>query len=144
MLDQLPSLNQNEPLPTTPRRTSPRVLVGMATGFVILGVAAGVYVWVGRHVAPPVPTPSEPLPVVVQPTQPVPRSLDPDGDGLMNDEEKKMASDPAKPDTDGDGLFDGEEVKAFKTNPLKKDTDGDGVDDGAELRAAMNPNDVKN
>src|SRR5262249_21764765 len=33
-----------------------------------------------------------------------------DGDGLLNDDEKRLGTDPLNPDTDGDGLKDGEEV----------------------------------
>lgn len=56
-----------------------------------------------------------------------------DGDGLLNDEEKQIGTDPLNPDTDGDGLRDGEEVHKYHTNPLKKDTDGDGCTDGEEV-----------
>jgi outer membrane protein OmpA-like peptidoglycan-associated protein len=57
-----------------------------------------------------------------------------DGDGLTNDDEKKLGTDPLNPDTDGDGLRDGEEVHVYKTNPLNPDTDGDGLKDGEEVR----------
>lgn len=56
-----------------------------------------------------------------------------DGDGLLNDEEKQLGTDPLNPDTDGDKLRDGEEVHTYKTNPLNKDTDGDGLTDGEEV-----------
>jgi hypothetical protein len=36
---------------------------------------------------------------------------DTDGDGLTNNEEAQIGTDPLNPDTDGDGLKDGEEVK---------------------------------
>jgi outer membrane protein OmpA-like peptidoglycan-associated protein len=58
-----------------------------------------------------------------------------DGDGLKNDEEKQIGTDPLNPDTDGDGLRDGEEVLTYKTNPLKKDTDDDGLGDKEEIFA---------
>lgn len=60
--------------------------------------------------------------------------LDDDGDGLTNDQEKLLGTDPLNPDTDGDGLNDGEEVNEYKTNPLNSDTDGDGLKDGAEVK----------
>lgn len=44
-------------------------------------------------------------------------------------------------DTDGDGLPDDME-KRLGTDPLKKDTDGDGVDDGTELKNGTNPLDA--
>ncbi len=60
-------------------------------------------------------------------------NADPDGDGLTNDEEKRLGTDPHKADTDGDGLTDGEEVHKYHTDPLKVDTDGDGLTDGEEV-----------
>jgi outer membrane protein OmpA-like peptidoglycan-associated protein len=56
-----------------------------------------------------------------------------DGDGLLNDEEKQIGTNPLNPDTDGDGLKDGEEVHLYHTNPLKADTDGDGLNDKEEI-----------
>jgi outer membrane protein OmpA-like peptidoglycan-associated protein len=58
---------------------------------------------------------------------------DPDRDGLTNDEEKQLGTDPNNPDTDGDGLNDGDEVHLYHTDPLKYDTDGDGLSDGDEV-----------
>jgi outer membrane protein OmpA-like peptidoglycan-associated protein len=58
---------------------------------------------------------------------------DPDKDKLLNDEERKIGTDPMNPDTDGDGLKDGEEVKTYKTDPLNPDTDGDKLNDGDEV-----------
>ena len=57
-----------------------------------------------------------------------------DGDGLLNDEEKRIGTDPLNPDTDGDGLKDGEEVRTYYTDPLNPDTDGDRLKDGEEVR----------
>lgn len=59
---------------------------------------------------------------------------DPDKDGLLTKEEKRIKTDPHNPDTDGDGLMDGEEVRKYKTDPLNPDTDGDGLTDGDEVR----------
>ena len=58
---------------------------------------------------------------------------DPDMDGLINNEELQIGTDPFNPDTDGDGLGDGEEVKSYRTNPLAPDTDSDGLGDGEEV-----------
>lgn len=52
---------------------------------------------------------------------------DTDGDGLSDNEERKIGTDPNNPDTDGDGLSDGKEVDKYETNPLNSDTDGDGL-----------------
>lgn len=82
-----------------------------------------------------------PTPQVQQPTeQAAPlQPIDTDGDGLTDDEEKTLSTDPAKIDTDVDGLTDREEVKVFGTDPLKADTDGDGYADGAEVKNGYNP-----
>ncbi|MDP4117226.1 MAG: binary toxin-like calcium binding domain-containing protein, partial [Bacteroidota bacterium] len=56
-----------------------------------------------------------------------------DNDGLTNDEEEQLGTDPRNPDTDGDGLTDGQEVKLYHTDPLKADTDGDGLSDYDEI-----------
>lgn len=60
---------------------------------------------------------------------------DSDGDGLSNDQERQLGTDPANPDTDGDKLIDGAEVNTHKTNPLKPDSDGDGLSDYFEVQA---------
>jgi hypothetical protein len=64
---------------------------------------------------------------------------DSDGDGLSDDEEKKLGTNPNSPDSDNDGLTDREEVKVYGTNPLNADTDGDGYTDGAEVKGGYNP-----
>ena len=60
--------------------------------------------------------------------------VDSDGDGLTDDEELRIGTDPHNWDTDGDGLSDGDEVNVHKTNPLNPDTDGDGLLDGEEVK----------
>ncbi|WP_321827067.1 Ig-like domain-containing protein [Maribacter dokdonensis] len=42
---------------------------------------------------------------------------DPDNDGLTNDEESNLGTDPNNPDSDGDGINDGQEI-LNSTNPL--------------------------
>lgn len=58
---------------------------------------------------------------------------DSDGDGLTDEEEAKLGTDPFNKDTDGDGLTDGDEVKVYHTNPLNPDSDYDGLKDGEEV-----------
>lgn len=58
---------------------------------------------------------------------------DSDGDGLTDDEEAKLGTDPFNKDTDKDGLTDGDEVKVYKTDPLNPDSDFDGLKDGPEV-----------
>jgi hypothetical protein len=60
-------------------------------------------------------------------------SGDPDGDGLTNEEEGELGTDPMLPDTDGDGLWDRDEVAIHSTDPLVRDTDMDGLLDGEEV-----------
>ncbi|MGB6849405.1 MAG: carboxypeptidase regulatory-like domain-containing protein [Thermoanaerobaculia bacterium] len=67
--------------------------------------------------------------------------LDTDGDGLTDEEEDTLGTDPQNPDTDGDGLTDGEEVNIHGTDPTNPDTDGDGLTDGFEVEFGFNPHD---
>ncbi len=66
-------------------------------------------------------------------------NVDSDNDGLIDEEEIKLGTNPDLPDTDNDGLFDREEVMTFKTDPLNADTDGDGYLDGAEVKSGYDP-----
>jgi len=66
-------------------------------------------------------------------------SNDIDGDGLSNEEEVALGTDPEDFDTDKDGLSDREEVKIYHTDPLHEDTDLDTYSDGAEVEHGYNP-----
>ncbi len=61
-------------------------------------------------------------------------TMDQDGDGLTDEEEFELGTDPLVPDTDGDGVSDGDEV-AQGTDPLQgsTDSDGDGINDSVDL-----------
>ncbi|MFH2000293.1 MAG: choice-of-anchor Q domain-containing protein [Planctomycetota bacterium] len=69
--------------------------------------------------------------------------LDTDNDGLNDDVELLLGTDPLNPDTDGDGLNDGIEVDmnngAGLPDPLNPDSDGDNLLDGAEVQAGTDP-----
>jgi hypothetical protein len=69
-----------------------------------------------------------------------------DYDGLLNEKEKEIGTDPEKYDTDSDGLEDGQEV-SLRTDPLVKDynlegkdTDNDGLSDEFENKIGTDPN----
>ena len=67
---------------------------------------------------------------------------DSDGDGLSDEEEAELGTDPNNPDTDGDGLSDGDEVNTHGTDPKDSDTDDDGLSDGDEVNThGTDPND---
>jgi len=62
----------------------------------------------------------------------VSQASDRDGDGLSDDQEVLLGSDPARADTDGDGLNDGQEYWVRFSDPTRADTDGDGLNDGQD------------
>ena len=57
---------------------------------------------------------------------------DADIDGLSDEQELELGTDPNNRDTDGDGLSDRLEVEVLLSDPLLVDTDGDGIDDWNE------------
>lgn len=59
--------------------------------------------------------------------------LDSDGDGLTDQEEISLGTNPNNPDTDADRLQDGEEVRQYRTDPKNSDSDGEGLPDGEEV-----------
>jgi outer membrane protein OmpA-like peptidoglycan-associated protein len=66
---------------------------------------------------------------------------DSDGDGLSDNLEEQLGTDPHNPDTDGEGLTDGEEYLKYSTNPLDPDSDHDGLNDKEEIFVYLtNPN----
>ena len=82
---------------------------------------------------------------------------DSDGDGLSDEEEKMLGSDPARQDTDGDGVGDGIEhllaapgldfdplvahtpVECASIKPLDRDSDADGLTDCEEAVLRTDP-----
>ncbi len=71
-----------------------------------------------------------------------PTNPDSDADGLLDGAEVyTYGTDPKNPDSDGDILTDGEEVNVHGTDPLQTDTDTDGFDDKAEVDAGSDPTD---
>ena len=64
---------------------------------------------------------------------------DGDGDGVDNQTEVRIGTNPFVADTDGDGLTDYQELFTYNTNPLLADTDGDGLLDKWEIDNLTNP-----
>ena len=92
-------------------------------------------IWDGTEVANgtnPVDDPSDDVPDGAK---------DNDGDGLTNDQEANLGTDPNDPDSDDDDLTDGQEVNTYGTDPLDPDTDDGGVDDGTEVANGTIPKD---
>jgi hypothetical protein len=68
---------------------------------------------------------------------------DSDNDGLTDEEEATLGTDPNDPDSDDDGLLDGTEVDMADgsgcPDPLNPDSDGDTLLDGAEVAQGTSP-----
>ena len=59
--------------------------------------------------------------------------VDTDEDGLTDEEEHDLGTDPGNPDSDAVGLTDGDEVHVYETDPNNHDSDWDGLGDGEEV-----------
>jgi cell wall-associated NlpC family hydrolase len=68
--------------------------------------------------------------------------LDTDQDGITDEMELRLGTDPTKVDTDGDHLSDGYELLHMHTDPTLADTDHDGISDSMELALGYNPLDA--
>ena len=69
-----------------------------------------------------------------------PANLDSDSDGLTEEYELSIGTDPYDSDSDDDGLDDGREIE-LGTDPTSFDSDGDGFGDGSEVAAGTDPTD---
>lgn len=69
----------------------------------------------------------------------VPIVADADKDGLPDQRENELKTNPRLADSDGDELSDYDEVEVYRADPLKQDTDGDGFPDGEEVQTGNNP-----
>ena len=65
-------------------------------------------------------------------------SSDTDGDGIADEREAEIGTDPYSPDTDGDTIPDGRETES-KTDPKRRDSDRDGIDDPDEQSHGTDP-----
>jgi len=66
--------------------------------------------------------------------------LDTDEDGLTDEKEYDLGTNPRLVDSDSDGLSDWEEIRIFDTDPLNNDSDGDTYLDGEEVQNGYDPN----
>ena len=64
---------------------------------------------------------------------------DTDQDGLFDDQELALGTEPYVRDTDSDGVLDGAEVHQVGSDPLDPDTDGDLHKDGTEVSHGSDP-----
>ncbi|WP_111765065.1 transglycosylase family protein [Nakamurella deserti] len=64
---------------------------------------------------------------------------DADADGLTDEFERLLGTDPLRADTDDDGLSDAYEHLGSHSDPLRADTDADGLTDSVEVAAGFNP-----
>ncbi len=80
---------------------------------------------------------TDPLDSSSYPTEEV-VDTDTDDDGLTDEEETTLGTDPSTNDTDSDGLSDSEEVE-LGTDPLDSDSDDDGDEDGTEVSYGTDP-----
>jgi hypothetical protein len=85
--------------------------------------------------------PVETTPESTAPEAPAGVAGDSDGDGLPDQLEAELGTDPSDTDTDDDGLSDGDEYYVHQTGTRNPDTDGDGILDGDEITNGTNPND---
>jgi hypothetical protein len=67
------------------------------------------------------------------PTVTAAEEVDSDGDGLTDEVETALGTDPLLVDGDADGVSDSDEIAFYGTNALDPDTDGDELDDAEEL-----------
>jgi len=84
---------------------------------------------------------TESPPETTAPEAPAAEAGDSDGDGLPDEVEASLGTDPFDTDTDDDGLSDGDEYYVHQTGTRNPDSDGDGVLDGDEITNGTNPND---
>ena len=67
-----------------------------------------------------------------KPAPTAPKKPDTDGDGLTDEEERRLGTNPRLKDTDFDGVMDKAEVR-LNTDPQDWDSDDDGQGDGLEI-----------
>lgn len=163
-----PSGGSEKPAPREAPHTGFKRLLIIVVGILVLGgvVWAGYAGWQSTRKAAKIkPAPRQdfapqnlggqaptevaptPAPEVIAPTDIAPGPVeglesppaDTDGDGLTDQEEAQLGTNPKSVDSDNDALSDREEVKVYKSNPLNSDTDGDSYLDGHEVKNNYSP-----
>lgn len=129
-----------------PLQKSPvvRILLVVAIGAV---VASGIWLIIVRktstskqNTAPAVSNTAVSAPSNLTFDTRVPSTVpDADADGLSDEDEAKLGTNPTSRDSDRDGLSDFDEVRVYRTEPQKPDTDADGHSDGEEVKKGFNP-----
>ena len=71
--------------------------------------------------------------------EPIEFLIDRDRDGIHDEGEVEIGSDPLDADTDDDTLSDGREVNELGLDPTHPDTDRDGLPDGYEVNNGLDP-----
>lgn len=77
-------------------------------------------------------------PTQTQTATATPQPTDSDDDGVADNKEREIGTDPNTADTDGDGLTDGREL-LLSTDPTVADSDGDGLSDATEIELHTDP-----
>ena len=115
------------------------------------GAPIGNYVFTYTTTGAQAPCPNESIAVVIPVIDCL---LDADNDGLNDDVEEAIGTDPDNPDTDGDGILDGQEVNVDGTDPLddcdsiggtplpESDCDNDGLTNAEENDLGTDPFDA--
>jgi hypothetical protein len=80
--------------------------------------AKGIPASAKAYISLPQAEPGEPAPLSKIEVESATASLDSDGDGLSDEEETKLGTDPYRVDTDGDSIGDFQEIRFSKTDPL--------------------------
>lgn len=134
------------PVLDTPLASPPASIPVLADPTLPVGGSSDLNPSVPAPLPTPVVTPPAganiPPPEVVSPlpsNTPSGATVDSDQDGLSDQRELELGTDPQNKDTDVDGLTDGDEVLRYGTNPLDRDTDKDSFLDGKEVENGYNP-----
>lgn len=105
---------------------------------IVAGLVYLAYLLYQQKVAKNAPTSQGTPNIVISPQQPD-QKVDTDHDGLTDQQEQTLGTDPNNPDTDGDGLADGDEVNIYHSDPLLPDTDHEGHSDGTDIINGYSP-----